>query len=119
MPVQTVAAIGALRLGLPLLAWALFSRPDKARQPVVANLQRGLGPAAGALDAAGEKRSRTSRRPLVLRLNSPGTVRRLDLRSVGSTICVACRIRRSATAASTPSSPSSSRGRHLADEVTR
>jgi tight adherence protein C len=78
MPVQTLVAIGALSLALPLLTWALFSRPDRARRNVVANLQRGIGPAVWPLDAAAEKRSKASRRPLVLRLNPPGIVRRLD-----------------------------------------
>ena len=42
MPTQVLIAIGALSIALPLLAWALFSRPQPAQQHAVANLQRGL-----------------------------------------------------------------------------
>src|SRR6476620_12777154 len=45
MPTQVLIAIGALSIALAMLGWALFSRPSRAHQHAVANLQRGLRPA--------------------------------------------------------------------------
>jgi tight adherence protein C len=44
MPTQVLIAIGALSIALPIFAWALFSRPSRAHQHAVTNLQRGLQP---------------------------------------------------------------------------
>ena len=57
MPTQVLVAIGAASLALPLLAWALFSRPSRAQQAAVSNLQRGLrsGSRADQCDAGGQR----------------------------------------------------------------
>ena len=76
MPTQVLIAIGALSIALPLLAWALFSRPSKAQQSAVANLQRGLTsrvPSPSNVIVASQRK-----RSLASRVIPAGTVRRLD-----------------------------------------
>jgi tight adherence protein C len=78
MPIQIWAAIGVLSLALPLLTWALFSRPNRAQQQAVANLQRGVQAGAGPQDSILSGPRKGSKRPLVLRLIPAGSVSRMD-----------------------------------------
>jgi tight adherence protein C len=75
MPTQALIAIGMLSIALPVLAWALFSRPSRAHQHAVTNLQRGLR-------SGTEPESRVAvsqqKRSLALRLISAGGVQRID-----------------------------------------
>jgi tight adherence protein C len=71
-------AIGALSVSLPMLAWALFSRPSRAHQHAVANLQRGMRsgsaePTGPVVVSVGQRK-----RPLVLRLIPASQVKRVD-----------------------------------------
>ncbi|HET9648752.1 MAG TPA: type II secretion system F family protein, partial [Microlunatus sp.] len=78
MPIQIWAAIGVLSLALPLLAWALFSRPSRAHLQAVENLQRGIRAGVGPQDAGAVDPRKSSTRPLVLRLIPASSVRRMD-----------------------------------------
>lgn len=76
MSTQVQIAIGALSISLPLLAWALFSRPSKAQQSAVANLQRGL---TSRVPSPSNVVVASQRKPsLASRVIPAGTVRRLD-----------------------------------------
>jgi tight adherence protein C len=79
MPTQVLIAIGALSIALPMLGWALFSRPSRAQQHAVVNLQRGLRPSTEsrnpiAISVSADQRKRS----LAQRLIPAGTVRRVD-----------------------------------------
>ena len=76
MPTHIMVAIGAASLALPLLAWALFSRPSRAQQSAVANLQRGLRSGSGS--GADPTLVRPPRRSLALSVIPPKAVARLD-----------------------------------------
>src|SRR3954447_10161811 len=78
MPTQIWIAIGALSLVLPMLAWALFSRPSRAHQHAVANLQRGMRPAAEPTDPVVITVSGARKRPLVFGLIPARSVARVD-----------------------------------------
>ena len=79
MPPLTFLAIGLLSLSLPLLAWAVLSRPNPAHLRAVANLRQGLPtlatlpPGAGGAESTGRSRWRFARR-----LTPPRTVRLMD-----------------------------------------
>ncbi len=76
-----LAAIAALSLSLPLMAWSVLARPDRAHQRTVANLQRGLNrPSAGADgDAFLVDGSRPSGLVALARRMTPGgSIRMLD-----------------------------------------
>jgi len=76
VPAPTLLAITALSLALPLLAWALFSRPSRAHVHAVANLQRGIQPAGVLLDLPStDRRGRGS--SLVLKLIPASNVQRM------------------------------------------
>ena len=48
LPIPVLAGVAAVALGLPLLAWAAFSRPPAVVAEARGNLQRGL--ALGSAD---------------------------------------------------------------------
>jgi len=77
MPALTVLAIGLLSLSLPLLAWAVLSRPDPAHVRAVANLRQGLPalPVVGVVRAEDAQGPRIS---LARRLTPGRLVRLLD-----------------------------------------
>jgi len=76
MPTQVLFAIGAASIALPLLAWALFSRPSRAQQAAVSNLQRGMR--SGSVEPTNAILTGQRRRPLVLRLTTARGVARID-----------------------------------------
>ena len=76
MPTQVLVAIGAASIALPLLAWALFSRPSRAQQAAVSNLQRGLR--SGSVGPTNATLVRQPRRSLALRLIPAKAVARVD-----------------------------------------
>src|SRR5690349_16288418 len=78
MPTQVVIAIVALSVALPMLAWALFSRPSRAHQHAVANLQRGMRPGAEPTDPVVITVSGARKRLLVFRLIPARSVARVD-----------------------------------------
>src|SRR4051794_15858677 len=77
MPTPVLFAIAGLSISVPLLLWAFFSRPSKAHQHAVANLQRGMRsgaePTGPAVSVSGSRKP-----PLVLRLIPAGQVARVD-----------------------------------------
>ncbi|HYP44081.1 MAG TPA: type II secretion system F family protein [Propionibacteriaceae bacterium] len=75
VPTSVLAAVMAVSLALPLLGWAVLTRPDPAQRRIVANLQRGL---TGSADGTGERVAGTGLQALARRLAPGGTVRRLE-----------------------------------------
>jgi tight adherence protein C len=75
LPWSVQAAVAAIAIALPMLGWAVFSRPDPAQQRRVANLQRGL------LDSGQGGIGRTGNaglHALARKLAPRGTVARLE-----------------------------------------
>jgi tight adherence protein C len=74
LPIPVLAAVAAVALGLPMLAWAAFTRPPAVVAEARGNLQRGLD--LGSADPGA--RSSSSGRGLVAVLTPRGTVARLN-----------------------------------------
>jgi tight adherence protein C len=74
LPIAVLAGVAAVALGLPLLAWAAFSRPPALVAETRGNLQRGLD--VGSADP--RARPSSSVRGLVAALTPRGTVARLN-----------------------------------------
>lgn len=75
MTTQVLIFIGMASLALPLLAWALFSRPSPAQQAAVSNLQRGL---QSGVEPTNAMLARQPRRSLALRVIPAKSVTRVD-----------------------------------------
>ena len=73
LPITVLAGVAAVALGLPLLAWAAFSRPPAVIAETRGNLQRGLDVGSGN---PGARTSSSS--GLVAALTPRGTVARLN-----------------------------------------
>ncbi len=73
LPISVLAGVAAVALGLPLLAWAAFSRPPAVVAETRGNLQRGLD-----LGSADPGARASSGRGLVAALTPRGTVARLN-----------------------------------------
>ena len=79
MPPLVLLAIAALSISLPLLAWSVFTRPDRDQRQTVTNLQRGLLDAvADPISRAPEPASPHGFRALARRLTPAGAIRRLE-----------------------------------------
>jgi tight adherence protein C len=80
VPPLILVAIATLSMSLPLLAWSVLARPDRAHQQVVTNLRRGLrNPAAEPPpDRVPDPGKPHGFRALARRLTPPSSIRRLD-----------------------------------------
>ena len=77
MPVQVLAAVAAVAVSIPLLAWSLLTR-DPLRARALGNLRQGLGPAAGAHGPVSAAPVRRGAVAALARRMLPGSVARLD-----------------------------------------
>ena len=78
MPAHNWLAIGLLTFSLPLLVWAVFSRPTPARLKAMANLRRGVEAPDDPDQTAPANPGGAVRSSLARRLVPAGMVRRLD-----------------------------------------
>jgi len=79
VPPLILAAIAALSISLPLLAWSIFTRPNRDRRQTVTNLQRGLlHTAPDPINSTPDPANPNGFRAFARRLAPAGSVRRLD-----------------------------------------
>jgi tight adherence protein C len=78
VPPLILAAIAALSISLPLLAWSIFTRPSRDRRQTVTNLQRGLLDFADPISLTPDPANPNGFRAFARRLTPAGSVRRLD-----------------------------------------
>jgi tight adherence protein C len=78
VPAFNWLAIALLTVSLPLLAWAVFSRPTPARLKALANLHKGVQQPEDPDYTAPATQGGALRHSLALRLVPPGMLRRLD-----------------------------------------
>ena len=78
LPGSVLAAVAAVSVALPLLAWALFSRSDPAQRAMVANLQRGLVQPVGGSQSDADRAPNAGLHALARKLSPKGTVDRLE-----------------------------------------
>ena len=78
MPVYIWLAIGLLAVALPLLVWAVFSRPTPARLKALANLHRGVQTPENPDQTAPAAQGGAVRPSVARRLVPAGMFRRLD-----------------------------------------
>lgn len=77
-PTAVLAAVAAVSLALPLLAWALLARPERVQRQVRANLTRRLQPTEAEEPVPGAVGGSGLLAGVVRRLTLPGTERRLE-----------------------------------------
>jgi tight adherence protein C len=78
VPISVLAAISALSLSLPLLAWAVLNGPPRNVRRVAINLQRGLLPSPDESSDPQQDLRGSGAGLVVRRLTPPGSVRRLE-----------------------------------------
>jgi tight adherence protein C len=78
VPAHIWLAVGLLTASLPLLVWAVFSRPTPARLKALVNLRRGVQAPDDPDHPAAADQGGAVRRSLALRLVPAGMLRQLD-----------------------------------------